>query len=701
MHSERANENMVECYSNCSCDQLDQCKDEQNDINAAYLKYQLQTDGIVLTKLQIPKWTPNIAAEQAHNSIMNTFYLGKQPILGQQQILEKQMHNERSTKFNKNEFLNQPILAPLNNSSILSNNSLNTMINYNSINSEKSIDSNYASNCHLNNGYISSNAHSIEYNHDYNDQNPYNSQSPINHQNTFDHSDSNKAAIKELLLPVILSGFGNMGAGVILDSAQKWNVFQRIPQLIVLVPALLGLKGNVEMTLSSRLGTCANLGELHDKKKRKSIVIGNISLAQCQASAVGLLAPFIAISFSYLNKDSSAENSETTQLTYLKTILILASSVMTSGLADLMLSSFMCFIVIMSVTKLRINADNIATPIAASVGDLATMGLFAIISKTLFTYSAKYDWLPMIPISIWLIIISFTGFVARRNQHTSKLIYTGWTTLMIAMLIQNTSGTVMETFFRKYKKMAAFQPIVNGFGGNLVAIQSSRIATYLHKTCKKRQLPETDPYWLVSPWSIFCGKNKHGNLAIILILIAGPLQIPYVVCIRYITGNATITPAFLITYYICCTVQVAVILYLGYMFVHFLWKLGYNPDNNAIPILTACADLIGSALFATGFQFLASIQDPNSFNDPDMSLLNQTNQTIASTVSSQLFNSTINSTIDSTIVSVSNQMIDTTTIANTLSTLLSINLTESTTVLSNLTELLNDQLINSTVSTML
>lgn len=41
---------------------------------------------------------------------------------------------------------------------------------------------------------------------------------------------------------------------MILDSAQKWNVFKQIPQLIVLVPALLGLKGNVEMTLSSRLG---------------------------------------------------------------------------------------------------------------------------------------------------------------------------------------------------------------------------------------------------------------------------------------------------------------------------------------------------------------------------------------------------------------------------------------------------------------
>lgn len=97
----------------------------------------------------------------------------------------------------------------------------------------------------------------------------------------------------------------------------------------------------------------------------------------------------------------------------------------------------------------------------------------------------------------------FTGFVARRNQHTRKLIYTGWITLIIAMLIQNTSGLVMENFLRKFTKMAAFQPVINGFGGNLVAVQSSRIATYLHKNCKKRQLPASDPNWLVSPWTMF------------------------------------------------------------------------------------------------------------------------------------------------------------------------------------------------------
>ena len=51
---------------------------------------------------------------------------------------------------------------------------------------------------------------------------------------------------------------------------QHWEVFKTISELFVLVPALLGLKGNLAMTLASRLSTevCKNyyyLVSLFDK----------------------------------------------------------------------------------------------------------------------------------------------------------------------------------------------------------------------------------------------------------------------------------------------------------------------------------------------------------------------------------------------------------------------------------------------------
>lgn len=40
---------------------------------------------------------------------------------------------------------------------------------------------------------------------------------------------------------------------------QSWDVFQEIAALLILVPALLGMKGNLEMTLASRLSTAVSL----------------------------------------------------------------------------------------------------------------------------------------------------------------------------------------------------------------------------------------------------------------------------------------------------------------------------------------------------------------------------------------------------------------------------------------------------------
>ena len=59
----------------------------------------------------------------------------------------------------------------------------------------------------------------------------------------------------EIFLPFIVAGYGMVGAGVVLDIVQHWPVFVQVNELFILVPALLGLKGNLEMTLASRLST--------------------------------------------------------------------------------------------------------------------------------------------------------------------------------------------------------------------------------------------------------------------------------------------------------------------------------------------------------------------------------------------------------------------------------------------------------------
>ena len=58
--------------------------------------------------------------------------------------------------------------------------------------------------------------------------------------------------LSQIFFPFLLAGLGMVAAGIVLDIVQHWTVFIQITELFILVPALLGLKGNLEMTLASR-----------------------------------------------------------------------------------------------------------------------------------------------------------------------------------------------------------------------------------------------------------------------------------------------------------------------------------------------------------------------------------------------------------------------------------------------------------------
>lgn len=61
---------------------------------------------------------------------------------------------------------------------------------------------------------------------------------------------------------------------------QKYTVFKEINALVVLIPALLGLKGNLDMCLASRLCTQANLGNMKSLKEVYTMISGNLLLVQ-------------------------------------------------------------------------------------------------------------------------------------------------------------------------------------------------------------------------------------------------------------------------------------------------------------------------------------------------------------------------------------------------------------------------------------
>merc|ERR1719438_628707 len=97
----------------------------------------------------------------------------------------------------------------------------------------------------------------------------------------------------------IIAGLGMVAAGLVLNVVQFWSVFSEVG-VIIMVPALLGLKGNLEMTLASRLSTACNLGKLDCKEVAVKMILGNLVLVQCQGIVVGFLASIVGMMMGWI-----------------------------------------------------------------------------------------------------------------------------------------------------------------------------------------------------------------------------------------------------------------------------------------------------------------------------------------------------------------------------------------------------------------
>ncbi|KAH7936754.1 hypothetical protein HPB49_003730 [Dermacentor silvarum] len=140
--------------------------------------------------------------------------------------------------------------------------------------------------------------------------------------------ESRCAFLAQVFPAFMLAGLGMVAAGLLLNNVQTWPVFVEASELFILVPALLGLKGNLEMTLASRLATQANLGKADSLRDIVGLAVGNMTLLQCQSVVVGTLASMYAVLTSL-----ALSNTVTLRVV----LLVFASSVVTASVASLVL----------------------------------------------------------------------------------------------------------------------------------------------------------------------------------------------------------------------------------------------------------------------------------------------------------------------------------------------------------------------------
>ena len=67
-----------------------------------------------------------------------------------------------------------------------------------------------------------------------------------------------KSMLRQSLPLLILCGIGEIFAGRVFGGMTRF--IEQLPGIIVLIPAIMGLKGYIDITLGSRLGSAAHMG---------------------------------------------------------------------------------------------------------------------------------------------------------------------------------------------------------------------------------------------------------------------------------------------------------------------------------------------------------------------------------------------------------------------------------------------------------
>ncbi|KAF3859614.1 hypothetical protein F7725_022013 [Dissostichus mawsoni] len=355
----------------------------------------------------------------------------------------------------------------------------------------------------------------------------------------------------QILLPFLLAGFGTVCAGMVLDIVQHWEAFQYITEIFILVPALLGLKGNLEMTLASRLSTAV------------------------QATVVGFLAAVAAVTLGWIPEGKF-------QMSH--AVLLCSSSVATAFIAS-MLQGFIMVGVIVGSKKTGINPDNVATPIAASFGDLITLAILAWISQGLYKCLDTYPYVSSLVCAFFMCLTPLWMVISSKHPASRTLLYSGWEPVITAMVISSIGGLILDktvsdpnlagivvytpshigsvaysdsegrSVKQADRRGAVSVNLMNR--GNLVAIQASRFSTHLHFHCAPGEVPE-EAKGCYYPCRTFWGKGANHRSAQVLLLLVVPGHLIFLYTIHLMkSGHTTLTPIFMSVYLAAALLQVS------------------------------------------------------------------------------------------------------------------------------------------------
>ncbi len=378
---------------------------------------------------------------------------------------------------------------------------------------------------------------------------------------------------KEIVSASYICTFGDLISGLVLSTkiAPRLSV---LPALIILIPPSADMRGNICGALGSRFGTYLHMGQTKPEFSKEPLVVENL-----------LASLFLVILFSGINGAVSSfiasiigiQPLTLTGVLNLVTISMIAATLSAAALLPATLA-----IAILSF-KWGWDPDNVTSPLVSLAGDMVTIPLLYLVLEAVL---AVPDIVKYISLAI-LVVVSGYSFAKSRKSFVGKRIIKEMTIILaFCAILDYGAGTLLGTRVEKFIAVSGFLTILPAFledGGVIGSILTAKIASWLHlgklepKLIPDKEVLSTFALNHVVGLVVFTSVGMLGSILNTILRIPST-SILQTIVLTVIAGQVVILALNFIAY------ELSVVSY----------KLGFDPDNVGVPLITSIMDFIGT-----------------------------------------------------------------------------------------------------------
>jgi len=383
-------------------------------------------------------------------------------------------------------------------------------------------------------------------------------------------------AVRQSLVALGLNSSTSLVAGAVLGSITP--TLERYPGLLVMVPAAIGLRGNVFSALGNRLSTAVHTGLFRFSLRPGTLLGQNVTAALVLTVAMSFL---VAAAAKVVAVGLHVEGTISLFQLALVSIVggMLASAAVLAATLALAAGS----------VRYGWDLDNVTAPLVSTMGDVLTLPALWLVTFVLTV--------PIFPSAFGLL----TGIAAvaalvkgwrSRREILRQVVRESTPILFVAVFLSTLAGVVIERrldVFSRYPALLVLLPAFISSAGALGGILSSRLSTKLHLgllearavPSREARLDGASVFLLGAPVFLFNAVGAHFTARLLHEASPGLLQ----VVAASMLGGA---------------VAVAFVVAVAYYGTVASFRLGLDPDNYGVPVVTSSVDFLGAvALIVT------------------------------------------------------------------------------------------------------